>query len=51
MSFLKFFFFVSWGWVRLRVHLVRRPQIGLLYQPRMIDEYVAFGGMRISSGN
>jgi hypothetical protein len=30
------------------VHLVRRPLIGLLYQPRMIDdECGAVGGMRI----
>jgi hypothetical protein len=32
--------------------LVRRPLIGLLYQPRLIDdECGAFGGMRIGRGN
>jgi hypothetical protein len=30
---------VGWDWV----HLVRRPLVGLLYQPRMLDEYGAFG--------
>jgi hypothetical protein len=39
---------VGWDWV----HLVRRPLIGLLYQPRMIDdECGAVGGMRIDRGN
>jgi hypothetical protein len=40
---------VGWDWV----HLVRRPLIRLLYQPRMIDddEYGAVGGMRIGRGN
>jgi hypothetical protein len=33
------------------VHLVHRPLIGLMYQPRMIDEYREFGGMRIGRGN
>jgi hypothetical protein len=35
------------------VYLVRRPLIGLLYQPRMIDndECGAVGGMRIGMGN
>jgi hypothetical protein len=33
---------VGWDWV----HLVRRPLIGSLYEPRMMDEYGAFGGMR-----
>jgi hypothetical protein len=33
------------------VHLVRRPLIVLLYQPRMVDEYGAFGGMKIGRGN
>lgn len=28
------------------VHLVHQPVIGLLYQPRMLDEYGEFGGMR-----
>jgi hypothetical protein len=44
------FFFVSWGGVDW-VHLVRRPLIGLLYQPRMIDEYWVFGGIKIGRGN
>jgi hypothetical protein len=29
------------------VHLIHRLLIGLLYQPRMTEEYGAFGGMRI----
>jgi hypothetical protein len=34
------------------VHFVRRPLIGLLYQPRMIDdEYGTVGGMRIGRVN
>jgi hypothetical protein len=39
-------FLVSWGAVR-RVHLVRRPLFGLLYQPRLMDddEYGAITGM------
>jgi hypothetical protein len=37
---------VGWDWV----HFVRRPLIGLLYQPRMIDEYEGFGGMRTGRG-
>jgi hypothetical protein len=41
------FFGVGWDWV----HLVRRPLIGLLYQPRMIDEYGAVCGMKIGRGN
>jgi hypothetical protein len=32
------------------VHLERRSLSGLLYQPGMMDEYVAFGGMRIGRG-
>jgi hypothetical protein len=38
-----------WEWV----HLVRRPLIGLLYQPRMIGDHEcgAVGGMRIFRGN
>jgi hypothetical protein len=32
-----FFFLVSWGRVR-QSPLGRRPLIGLLYQPRMIDD-------------
>jgi hypothetical protein len=38
---------VGWDWV----HLVRRPLIGLLYPPWMIDEYDAVGRMRIGRGN
>jgi hypothetical protein len=42
------FFWVGWDWV----HLVRRPLIGLLYQPRMIDDDCgAVGGMRIGKRN
>jgi hypothetical protein len=39
---------VGWDWA----HLVRRPLIGLLYQPRMIDDddCGAVGGMRIGRG-
>jgi hypothetical protein len=46
----SFFCFLGWGET---VHLVRRPLIGLLYQPRMIDddECGAIGGMRIGRGN
>jgi hypothetical protein len=47
---LSFYFFlrVGWGWV----HLVRRPLIGLLYQPQMIDdECDVVGGMRIGKRN
>jgi hypothetical protein len=43
--------YLGWDWV----HLVRRPLIGLVYQPRMLDddddEYGAVGGMRIGRGN
>jgi hypothetical protein len=38
---------VAWDWV----HFVCRPLFGLLYQPWMIDEYGAFGGIRIGRGN
>jgi hypothetical protein len=31
--------------------MVRRPLLGQLYQPRMIDEYGVVGGMRIGRGN
>jgi hypothetical protein len=31
-------FFQFFGVGRVRVHFVRRPLIGLLYQPRMIDD-------------
>jgi hypothetical protein len=47
---VDFFSFLGWGenWI----HLVRRPLIGLLYQPRAIyDECGAVGGMRIGRGN
>jgi hypothetical protein len=33
------------------VHLVLRPLFGLLYQPQMIDDCEAIGGMRIGRGN
>jgi hypothetical protein len=50
-----FFSFVGWGETIIYewdwVHLVRRPLVGLLYQSRMIDEYGAFGGMRIGRGS
>jgi hypothetical protein len=42
---LFFFNFMWWG-----VHLVHWPLIGLLYQPWMLDEYGAFGGMWIGRG-
>jgi hypothetical protein len=42
-----FFSFLGWGKT-----VVRRPLIGLLYQPRMIDdECGTVGGMRIGRGN
>jgi hypothetical protein len=37
------FFFKFRGLGRDRVRLVRRPLIGLFYQPRMVDECRAFG--------
>jgi hypothetical protein len=37
---------VGWDWV----HLVRRPLLGLLYQPRMIDESEAVCVIRIGKG-
>jgi hypothetical protein len=44
------FSFLRWG--ETCVHLVRRSLIGLLYQPRMIDdECGAVGGMWIGRGN
>jgi hypothetical protein len=46
---ILFFLFLEIG--RDSVHLVRRPLIGLLYQPRMIDQHGAFGGMNIVRGN
>jgi hypothetical protein len=48
------FIYVSWGEVGWAwFYLVRRPLIGLLYQPRMTcdDECGAVGGMRIDRGN
>jgi hypothetical protein len=47
--YLFFFSFVGWGWDW--VHLVRRPLSILLYQPGMIHECGAVGGMRIGRGN
>jgi hypothetical protein len=49
-TFLVFFSLLGWG---ERVHLVRRPLTGLLYQPRMLvdDECGTVGGMRIGRGN
>jgi hypothetical protein len=39
---------VGWDWV----HLVRRPLVGLLYQPRMIhDKCGVVCGMRMDKGN
>jgi hypothetical protein len=52
LGFLVVFFFgfLGWGWDW--VYLVRRPLIGLLYQPRMIDdECGAVIGMTIGRGN
>jgi hypothetical protein len=45
----KWFLGVGWDWV----HLVRRPLIGLLYQPRMTDndECGEVNRMRIGRGN
>jgi hypothetical protein len=39
---------VGWDWW---VQLVGRTLIGLSYQPRMIDKYGEFGGMRMGRGN
>jgi hypothetical protein len=48
---LKVFFFfipgVGWDWTRL----VRRVLVSILYQPRMIDDYGAFIGIRSGRGN
>jgi hypothetical protein len=46
-SAVFYFSFVGWDWI----HSVRRPLICLLYQPQMIGEYGAFGGIRIGRGN
>jgi hypothetical protein len=47
-SFFFFFLGVEWDWV----HLVCRPLIGLLHQPRTIgDECEAVDRMRIGRGN
>jgi hypothetical protein len=43
-------FFNSSRWGET-VHSVRRPLVSLLYQPGMINEYGAFGGMRIGRRN
>jgi hypothetical protein len=46
-----FFFLVSLGEVRLSP-LDMSANVGLLYQPRMIDDdYGAVGGMRVGRGN
>jgi hypothetical protein len=49
-GFFLFFFPLGWGDT---VHVLRRPLIGLLYQPRMIDddESGAVCGMRIGRGS
>jgi hypothetical protein len=48
--FIYLFSFLMWRWDW--VHLVRRPLIGPLYQPRMIvNECGAFGWMRIGKRN
>jgi hypothetical protein len=50
-SFAIFFYIVSLGGVRLSP-LGTSATVGLLYQPRMIDDdYGAVGGMRIGRGN
>jgi hypothetical protein len=38
---------VGWDWI----HSVHQPLTGLSYQPRITDEYGAFGEMRIGRGN
>jgi hypothetical protein len=43
----EIFFFVGWGETS---PIVRRPLIGLLLKPRIMDEYGVFGGMRIGRG-
>jgi hypothetical protein len=49
---VPFFFLVYWGGVRLSP-LGTSATVGLLYQPRMIDddECGVVGGMRIGKGN
>jgi hypothetical protein len=47
ISICLYFCGVGWDWI----HLLRRPLIGLLYPPPMIDEYGTFGEMRIGRGN
>jgi hypothetical protein len=47
---IRRFFFTLWGGVRLSP-LGTSATVGLMYQPRMVDEYGAFGGMRIGRGN
>jgi hypothetical protein len=47
-SFTLFYLCVMWDWF----HLLHRPLIGLLYQPRMIDvECGAVGGIKICRRN
>jgi hypothetical protein len=53
LSFFKWhqLFLFCWGGGET-FHVVRRPRIGLLYQPRMVDdECGAVGGMKIGRGN
>jgi hypothetical protein len=38
---------LGWG----KAQLARRPLVGLLYQPRTIDDYGAVGRMKIGRGN
>jgi hypothetical protein len=49
VSWPFFIFLMRWYWV----HLILRPPVGLLHQPRMIDDADcrAFSGMRIGRGN
>jgi hypothetical protein len=50
VAFYLFFYFVSLGGVRLSP-FGTSATVGLLYQPQMIDDYGAVGGMRIGRGN
>jgi hypothetical protein len=50
MTYSPSFFLVSLGGVRLSP-LGTLATVGLLYQPRMIDDYGAVDGMRIGRGN
>jgi hypothetical protein len=47
LRILNGFLWVGCNWV----NLVRRKLFAILYQPRMIDEYESFGGLRIGEGN